>query len=136
MGIIAIVTLVSAGAGAYMLSKAIPNFQPGNKKIQADLESLKQEINKLDIELVPVNQEELELFSFDQIHHNIKKGVAPITKGVFTTIYHEPILAYAEKEYISSSKNAIIFAKTAKHEFFYRIKKNFVPCLLEQSDSP
>ena len=134
MGIIALVTLVSAGAGVYMLSQALPNFQPGSKKIQADLKELKAEIEKMNVELVPVDQEELELFSFDQINQSIKKGVAPKQKGVFTTIYHEPILAYAMKEYISSGKNAILFAKTAKHEFFFRYKKNEVQVVIDEQN--
>ena len=131
MGIIAIVTLVSAGAGVYMLSKALPNYQPGNKKIQADLKALKQEVEALNVELVPVDQEELELFSHDQVNFSLKKNVTLRIRGVYTTIYHEPVLAYATKRYLSGKRNSIIFAKTAKHEFFFREKKGEVKVVID-----
>jgi hypothetical protein len=134
MGIITIVTLVSAGAGVYMLSKAIPNFQPGNKKIQADFLALKTEIEKLNLDLVPVSQEELELFSFDQVHQQKSKGVAPTQRGVFTSIYHEPVMAYAYKEYLGSGKNGIVYARTAKHEFYYRYKKKEVSLTIDNQN--
>lgn len=131
MGIIALVTLVSAGAGVYMLSKALPNYQPGNKKIQADLKILKQEVEALNTELVPVDQEELELFSHDQLNFSQKKSVTSKIRGVYTTIYHEPILAYGMKRYVSGKRNSIIYAKTAKHEFFFREKKGEVKVVID-----
>lgn len=132
MGIITLVTLISAGAGAYMLSKAIPNFQPGNKKIQADLRALKDEVLQLVNELVPIDLEELELFSHDQVNQSLKKGMSPKLKGVYTSIYHEPIFAYGMKKYVSSKNdNAILFGKTAKHEFYYRIKKGEVTLVID-----
>ena len=127
MGILAIVTLVSAGAGVYMLSKALPNFQPGSKRIQADLKALKGEVDQLNTELVPVDLEEIELFSHDQIKNSVRKNVGVKAKGVFTTIYHEPVLAYGMRRYISGkNKNAIMYARTAKHEFSYRYHKGEV----------
>ena len=46
---------------------------------------------------------------------------------MFTSIYHEPLIAYNYKQYISTgATNALLIAHTSNHEFAYRIKKKEV----------
>ena len=115
-----------AAFGIYFLYQFITNFKPSNKKVITDLKDMKKEVQAWTQTLVNWNREELELLSFAQIHKTIKKGLSKSAKGVFTTVYHEPLLAYNYKQYISSGVNALLYAKTSLHEFAYRITKKEV----------
>ena len=44
-------------------------------------------------------------------------------KGIFTSIYHEPLIVYSYRKYIATKENAILYARTSQNEFAYRIKK-------------
>ena len=115
---------VAAGYLAFrLLYNLITNFQPNSKKIKLDWEAFRKELNPWVSTLVPWNPEEIELLSFNQIHQSLTTGVITTMKGVFTSIYNEPMFAYAYKGYYSASKNAILYARTSHHEFFYRIRE-------------
>ena len=45
--------------------------------------------------LVPLNKEELDLFSLAQDKQVIKTGAGATAKGTFTTIFHEPVVSYS-----------------------------------------
>lgn len=65
--------------------------------------------------------------SVQQTNRTVKKGLTTIVKGMFTSIYHEPMVAYAYKKYVSSGKpNAILYARTSGQEFVYRLRNNEV----------
>ena len=49
--------------------------------------------------LVPLTPNEMELFSLNRDVKKIKKRGNRITTGVFQSIYHEPLMAYAHKQY-------------------------------------
>ncbi len=115
-------TLLSMG-GIYLLYQLLVNFQPGKGKINNDLRKLKEEMKPYISELVPWDKEELELLSLNQINTSTKKGFTKTAKGVFTSIYHEPLVAYAYKKYMSSKENAVIYATTSEMEFEYRIRE-------------
>ncbi len=103
------------------------NFNPSNRKIVKDVAKLKEEISEWTSKLVPWNREEMELLSFSQIEKKVKRGLSKSAKGIFTSIYHEPLIAYNYKQYISTgATNALLIAHTSKHEFAYRIKKKEV----------
>lgn len=115
-GILAIVLL-------YFLYFSLINFSPGKGKIRTDLKKMKGEITPWITELVPWTREELELLSSSQVKQKVKKGIITTAKGVFTSIYHEPLIAYSYKKYLSSKDNSILYARTSHHEFVYRTKK-------------
>ncbi len=104
----------------------ISNFQPSGNKIVDDLKSLKKEVAEWPKNLVPWSKEEMELLSFEQMHQEIKKGLSKSAKGIFTSVYHEPLLIYNYKQYLSRGVNALLYARTSKHEFAYRINKKEV----------
>ena len=107
----------------YLAYFALIHFQPGKGKIRNDLSKMKNEITPWIDELIPWNKEELELLSSNQVKQKVKKGIITTAKGVFTSIYHEPLIAYSYKKYISSNENKVIFARTSNHEFVFRTKK-------------
>lgn len=114
-------------AGIYLLFKVISNFQPGNNRVLEDLKKMKAEIADWTGALVDWNQEEMELLSLRQVNQKIKKGIGKTAKGVFTSIYHEPLIAYNYRQYLGGKgKNAILYARTSKDEFAYRIKPKSV----------
>ncbi|MEM6967110.1 MAG: hypothetical protein AAF573_20270 [Bacteroidota bacterium] len=84
---------------------------------------MKGEITPWINELVPWTREELELLSSNQVKQKVKRGIITTAKGVFTSIYHEPLIAYSYKKYISSKDNAVLYARTSHHEFVYRTQK-------------
>jgi hypothetical protein len=132
MEIISLLSLLIAGGGIYLFSKVFRDFQPGNKKIQADLKKMQEEIDSLSVDLVPLNLEELELVSFGQELQVVKKRFTPTGRGVFTTIYHEPAIAYSYKKYTGSKVQALIFAKTTQYQFAYLVRKNGVQVVVNK----
>lgn len=108
------------------------NFQPGKNKIQKDLRQMKAEIQPWYSELVPWEKGELELLSLNQINKTSKKRIVTKSKGIFTSIYHEPMIAYSLKKYVAPGVNALLYARTAQHEFVYRIKARGVEIMIDE----
>ncbi|MEZ4987494.1 MAG: hypothetical protein R2795_21020 [Saprospiraceae bacterium] len=102
------------------------NMAPGRKRLEMETARMKADMDKWAGDLVPIDQKELELFSLGQDKQVIRKGIATTAKGIFTTIYHEPVLAYSYREYLSNNKekpNGLLYARTAEHEYIYWIQK-------------
>jgi hypothetical protein len=121
--IIGLVVLFSFAA-IYALYQVLVNIQPGRSKIKADLQKMKEEIQPFIDELVPWTKEEMELLSLNQINKKVKKGIITTAKGVITSIYHEPLIAWSYKRYVSPDNNAVIYARSSHHEFVFRIRKD------------
>jgi len=122
MRFLALLTLAVTAGALFLLAKLFANFQPSRKRVQEDLEKMKRELEPFTVDLVPLDQEELELFSSSQINQLLKKRFVTTARGVFTSIYNEPLVAYSYKKYLSTGLNAILFARTARNEFLYRFK--------------
>lgn len=112
--------------GVMVLMKTLQNYNPGRARIQADLKKIRAELAPLVADLVPWTAEEMELLSFNQIKKSIKSGLVKTSKGVLTTIYHEPVIAWAYKKYVSRGENGLLYARTSNQEFIYRIKNGEV----------
>lgn len=110
-------------AALYMLYFALIHWQPGKGKIRSDLRKMKAEISPWIEDLVPWNKEELELLSSSRVNEKVKKGMVTTAKGVFTSVYHEPLIAYSYKKYISKSLNSVLYVRTSEREFVFRTKK-------------
>ncbi len=115
----------------FLVFRVLGNFRPGKRKVQEDLKKMKAEVEPWVKDLVPISKEELELFSLGQINQAFKKRVTTSSKGVFTTIYNEPIVAYNFKKYVSRKFDGVLYARTANHEFAYRIKNNEVKVVID-----
>ncbi len=126
LGIIAL-----AGTGIYYGLRTLENYNPGKKKIQKDLKILRAELQPLISDLVPWNEEEMEQLSLNLVKKKSSKNITTTIKGIFTTVYHEPLIAWAYRRYVSSKENVLIFAKTSHHEFIYRMKKNITDVVVD-----
>ena len=120
-----------AGSGIYIGLKSLGNYKPNKKRIQKDLKLLKVELATLALELVPWTEEEMGLLSFNSEAKKVSKGMDNVKKGVFTTIYHEPVIAWVHKSYLSSKENTLTFARTSHHEFTYRKKNDLTDVVVD-----
>lgn len=103
--------------------KLMQNYKPGRSKIQKDLQQIRAELAPYVAELVPLTSEEMEQLSFNQIKRSSKSGMVKSSKGVITTVYHEPVVAWAYRGYVSKDENGLLYARTRDQEFIYRLKK-------------
>ena len=121
-----IVIFAIAGVGIYILYQLLTNFQPGKNKVLSDLRKMRDDIQEWTKQLVPWDKEEMGLLSLRQVNQKITRGLNKTAKGIFTSIYHEPLLVYSYKKYLSTGLNAVLYARTSKHEFAYRFQKKKV----------
>lgn len=107
----------------YMIYQFLTNFSPGKSKILTDFRAMRDEVREWTAALVPMTKEEMSLLSPRQVNQKIKRGLNKTAKGIFVSIYEEPLVLYTYKKYIAAKKNAILYARTSKTEFAYRITK-------------
>lgn len=122
MGVIALSALLVAGTGFYLFSRAFPNYRPGQKKLQVDLEKLMQELDSVTVELIPLNVKELEALSTTQVQHSAKTRVTKIAKGAFVSIFEEGVFKYAFRRYASGKKDNVLLAVTKKRRYAFLTK--------------
>jgi uncharacterized membrane protein len=104
--------------GIMVLMKTLQNFNPGRARIQADLKKIRAELAPLVADLVPWTAEEMEQLSFNQIKKSIKSGLVKTSKGVLTTIYHEPVIAWAYKKYVREERTGcFMLGRATKNSF-------------------
>lgn len=128
----AIAMLALVVVGFVLLFRLLPHMKPSSKRVKQDLQEMRTEMDSwLTEELVPIRKEELELFSFNQMNRLVKKRITLRARGVFTTIYDEPVLAYAYKRYIGGGRNALLYARTAEHHYAYWIKNKEIQILID-----
>ena len=119
--------------GLAMTSMLAKNMAPSQKRFALETERMKQDMDQWVGELVPINKEELELFSLGQDKQVIRKGVTTTAKGIYTTIYHEPVLAYSYREYLGKANkpNGLLVARTAEHDYYYWINKGVASLFID-----
>ncbi len=125
------IAVFSAGGLVYMIFRFLSNLNPGRKKISEDIDAMRTEIEQWYKDLVPWDAEEMKLLSFSQINQSISKRFGKTAKGIFTSIYHEPLFAYAYKKYFASSKTSILYARTSHHEYVYKINNKQTTILID-----
>lgn len=105
----------------------ISNLNPKKKKIETDFQKLKLLVEPKVKALIPWTSDETNLLSLEQVDFKKKKRGVVVIQGTFTSIYHEPMVAYTYKKYINKKyEDAIIYARTSNRAFEYRIKKDEV----------
>ena len=134
MGIFALSTLLVAGAGIFIFSKVFPNFQPGNKKVQKDLKLMREELEEEAQALLFLETKDLELLASEEEYRNVKRGLTTKIKGKLSTIFHEPVVLFSYKKYLSSSgKDAVLYARAADHEYFFWVKAKGTKVVIDNS---
>jgi hypothetical protein len=94
------------------------------RQIQADANMLRQEIVDLKPTLVPFTKSEMEILSVSMIEKGKRRGFFNVKKGVFNTIFFEPLVAYAYKKY--SEHYIVTLIITSDREFLYFIKNKVI----------
>lgn len=112
------------------------NIAPSKKRMQMEINRMKEDMDKWIAPLIPINEEELDVFSLGQDKQVIRKGVSTTAKGIFTTIYNEGVMAYSYRQYLGSDdkKNALLYARTAEHEYIYWIKKGEATLFIDDQE--
>ncbi len=95
------------------------NRMPGKKQRARAVRELKEEMDSWSADLVPLNKEELDLFSLAQDKQVVKTGAGATAKGTFTTIFHEPVVSYSYRRYLGKQVNELLYARTAEHDYVY-----------------
>ena len=77
MGVIILtaLTVLVVSLGLFLVFRVLGNYRPGKRRVQQDLQKMREEVAPWVKDLVPISKEELELFSqgTDQSSHE-KKG--------------------------------------------------------------
>ncbi|MFZ4558917.1 MAG: hypothetical protein ACOYOD_01875 [Saprospiraceae bacterium] len=132
MGILALSAIIMASTGFYLFLQSAPNFKPGHRKIQADLQLIREEVLKVAGDLAPVKKEDLELISLREVQKKDKKWMVRNVQAIFTNIFEEPAIAYYYRVYLSNKQDALLFAKTTQHEFFFWIHRGEVQIVVDE----
>lgn len=131
MGVLALSALILAGAGFVLFTQSVPNFKPGQKKVLADLKQIREEVLKMSGDLAPIRKEDLEMLSSREVLQSVRKRFVTNYKGIFTTIFDEHAVAYYYRKYLSNKRDAVLFAKTARHEFFFWLHNDDVQIVVD-----
>jgi hypothetical protein len=124
MAFIMLVGLGLAVVSMYLLYKMLTNFPPSHGRMQRDLQKLKADISVWFGDLVPWDADEMERLSFNQLNRKVSKGMVTTGKGIFTSIYHEPMIAYSFKKYVGKKQEVLLYARTSHHEYAYHLRGN------------
>jgi hypothetical protein len=121
--IIALLTTVGVGAATVVLGYSVfSNIKPGKGRIQKDLAEFRKTLKPLMVDLVPMEEGEIDLLSSNPNITSSKKRVTQTWQGNFISIYHENMIVFGYRKYVSKSEDAILYAKTANHEYTYRMQ--------------
>jgi len=116
--------LLILGVG-YVITQVV-NFylsiNSGKGQTRNDIAELKSKIATYLAALVPMNDKELELLSINADKNVQRSGMTILKYGAFNSIYQEPLLAYAFKEYKYPADRSILLISTDKDDFTYMTK--------------
>ena len=114
----------------------VKNWQPSSNKINKDVNELRLGVQDDIDALLPWDDDELELLSYDVVKQAKKRGLGTTFSGTITSIYQEPMVVYVGKKYMNLSKkaNGFIYAVTAHHDFFYRLRNNGVTVYVDEKE--
>lgn len=118
----------------FLFNLVAANMAPRKSKRAAEVKRLAADMNQWVDSLVPLDREELELFSLGQDKQVLRKGVRTEAKGVFTTIYHEPVLAYSYRKFLGKRGDDVLYARTADHEYVFWKNKGQVSLEIDGQD--
>ncbi len=111
--------------------RKVLGMPPGTRKINQDLAVMRQIIKPQKQHLIPFQAEkELELMSLKLDIKSHKQGLDKIIAGTIQSIYYEPMVAFAYKDYIKGVREALLVCRTSDIELIFRIKKQAVDVYL------
>lgn len=118
---LALIILAAAiGFIIYQLVKFFISINNSSGQRRRDIENMKRQLSEMVKELVPMNATELELLSVNQKNAVVPKTLNAARTGVFTSVYQEPLLAYAYKDYKYPEDSRVLLVSTAADDFIYK----------------
>lgn len=118
---IAVLTTAVAGAASIALAfKSIKGLQSSGKRLERDLMLLEKTVRTRYPELVPMQPSELKLLSYKLLEKEHPRRKSRFHTGVLGNIYQEPLIAFAVKKYEAKIYRYLVYARTDRHEFYYR----------------
>jgi len=130
--ILATLSLLVVIGMLFMFNQYSKNRMPGKKKRAKEVKALQEDMDGWINELVPLDKEELDLFSFSQEKQVVKTGMGTTAKGVFTTIFQEPVVAYSYKRYLGQQVNELLCARTSEHDFVYWTRNGKTELIIDE----
>ena len=103
------------------LIRNIMNMPPSKRKVASDLALIEKETREWRESIIPWERDnEIELFSLNKNSKWFKKSGEKFLKGVFYSIYNEPMMVFGFRSYMKKGEHFILWAATDRHVFFYR----------------
>lgn len=107
---------------AYQLYNFFVSINNSSGQRRRDLDRLKVQMREMVKELIPMNHTEMELLSVNQSGVSKSRGMNGVETGAFISVYHEPLLAYAYKQYSYPADQSILLVSSASDNFVYMTK--------------
>ncbi len=111
---------------AFSPFKILDYLSFGKNRVAKEKENLLELVHSMSSALIPWSRKDAELLSFGVSDKKIYKGDS--SKGIFISIYDEPIMAFATKEFNRAKLVKMVMAHTRNHKFFYMETPKSVQC--------
>lgn len=129
--------IILVAALAFIIVQVVRFFLSINSSTaqkRRDIEELKLQMVEQVKELVPMSLTELELLSVNQSGVSVSRGLNSVKTGAFTSVYHEPLIAYAYKSYNYPTDSSILLVSTASDDFIYKSEGERTQVFLNNSE--
>lgn len=99
----------------------VMNMPPSKRRIELDLALIEEETRPWRNLVIPWEREnEIELFSLNNDSKWFKHRGARLLKGVFYSIYNEPMLVFGYRSYMKRGRYTLLWAATGSNVITYR----------------
>ncbi len=102
--IVLIIIVAAAGFIIYQLSSFLLGTRSVKRQIERDKDFFNAVLDELMEGLVDIDTDELKIMSVSPTSKSVNQGITTYEKGVISTIYQEPIVAYTLKMYDKNNK--------------------------------
>lgn len=99
------------------------SLQATSTQMNRDKEELREYLSEMEDEIIPIEHDELKLLSVRNETQQVREFKGTFSRGIFYTIYTEPIFKFVLKEY-SSSDRSLLIIQTMQGELLYELSDN------------
>lgn len=103
----------------YQFASFLLGTKSVKRKIEKDKQFFFEALDDLMDGLVDVDHDELKIMGVSPVSKSVNQGVSTFEKGVLSTIYQEPIVAYTSKLY-NTSNTLLLTARTSDHVYYIK----------------
>jgi hypothetical protein len=109
----------------YQVSTFLFSTNSVRARLKRDIKLLNQQLKDFLEGLIPFSTDELKLLSAQSITKMSRKGVSIIYKGYLSTIYQEPLFAFAIINYTSRDQ-ALMIVRSSLHEYRFHFVEDHI----------